>query len=504
VVDPSPANLEATKAVGEETQVSAIPISNPASVEHLSLGDYRLRRRLGRGSQGEVWLAEDSLGRRVAVKRLSAPGDSSRPQREEQALKLYQGLADEPHLLRVFHVGRTDAGLFYSMELADTLEHVDEAACVPLSLEQLLSNSGAIQAEEAKSIITQVLAGVAALHAKGLLHRDVKPSNILRVNGVWKLADIGLITEDRTEVTALGTVEFMPPNGAIDRSSDLYACGRVLYCMLTGLPARSFPTLPKSLLANASPLTRALNAAVNRACALEPKSRFQAAAEFKAALDVPRHTWRGRHRWKAALALIALAAFVGWGTHRSFQPQASTVESSAPWRSLFDGQRIAEWEKPEPNQGTWYVDDGAIRCVRDGQYKLLRLNQSFGPGTLRVVASPDHDGARFGIRYAGDQPGGGPLFMVMGDKYTWLKGQRATYPPDQPGNWFSFPGPIPAAGEKVVLEVEWGPTRHQLRANGQILYNLPPSSLGGPLMLHVWADDSATFRRVEYRPLATD
>lgn len=99
---------------------------------------------------------------------------------------------------------------------------------------------------------------MAALHARDLLHRDIKPSNILRVNGVWKLADIGLLTEDRTEVTALGTVEFMPSNGDIDRTADLYACGRVLYCMLTGLPARSFPTLPKSVLSDTSSEVRAL------------------------------------------------------------------------------------------------------------------------------------------------------------------------------------------------------------------------------------------------------
>jgi hypothetical protein len=465
-----------------------------------ALGDFMLLNRIGRGSQGEVWLAEDSLGRRVAVKLLFTSSHSLTRNREEAALRLYQGLSEEKHLLRVLHVGKSENGLFYSMELADSDETFDGSALVPMSLSQLLSKRGSLGGEDSKRIISDILDGVAALHAKGLLHRDIKPSNILRVGGIWKLGDIGLITEDRTEVTALGTVEFMPPNGAIDRSSDLYACGRVLYCMMTGLSARSFPTLPKSLLADTSPVVRALNAAVNRACALDPKHRFQLAADFKAALADPQRTWSRRRKWTVALAACSLIALTGWGIHGLRQTELSAVGNSASWQPLFNGTSMVGWTKPEPHHGTWRVEDGAIRCNRDGEYKLLRLDQDLGPGTLRVVASPDHENARFGIRYACDQPGGGPLFMLMGNKYTWLRGHQDAFPPDQPGNWFSFPGPIPKPGEEVVLEVEWGQTRHQLRANGRVLYDLPPMDKGGPMMLHVWADDSAAFRSVEYQP----
>lgn len=232
-----------------------------ASVE--TLGDFRLLHLIGKGSQGEVWLATDLLGRRVAVKRLTISSGSVTPHREEEALRHYQGLSNERHLVRVFHVGKTEGGLFYSMELADVVDADNDDCPVPVSLAYLLRTVGAMSTNEAKGIISEVLDGVAALHARGLLHRDIKPSNILRVDGTWKLADIGLITEDRTEVTALGTVEFIPPNGRIDKTADLYACGRVLYCLLTGLPARSFPTLPKSVIAEWSPQTRALNSAVS-------------------------------------------------------------------------------------------------------------------------------------------------------------------------------------------------------------------------------------------------
>ncbi len=477
-----------------------VTVAGSATLKPGKFGDYLLLQLLGKGSQGEVWLAQDSIGRNVAVKQLSGFQESKQVHREVQALKLYQGLSDEPHLLRVLHIGTSDAGVFYSMELADSLKSEGGKEYVPMSLAHQLSSTGAMSAEISRQIIVEVLDGVAALHSRGLLHRDIKPANILRVNGVWKLADIGLLTEDRADVTALGTLEFMAPNGDIDKKSDLYACGKVLYCVLTGLPARSFPTLPQTVLSNPSQLVQTLNAAVNRACALDPVNRFDTATEFKAALDTPPRRVIAREHWLGIATACTIVAITSWGVLKNQQSSSETSVSTAQWQVLFNGVSIGEWDKPEAIHGTWIVKDGAIQCVRDDAYKLLRLKQDFGPGTLRVVVSPDHDGARFGVRYACDQVGGGPLFMVMGDKYTWVKGYQKAYPPDQPGNWFSFPGPIPAPGQDVVLEVEWGPKRHQLRANGQVLYDLPPSDAGGPVMLHVWAGDSATFRKVEYRP----
>lgn len=459
------------------------------------LGEFRLIDRIGSGAQGEVWLAEDSIGRRVAVKRLWGSSGSAKPNREEEALRLYQGVSNDANLLRVLHVGRCGSGLYYSMELADLVESTDGSP-VPMTLMQLIESTGAIAADESARILTQVLNGVAAVHAKGLLHRDIKPSNILRVAGTWKLADIGLMTEDRTEVTALGTLEFMPPNGRIDRTADLYSCGKVLYCMMTGQSARSFPTLPKALLATDSARIRVLNAAVNRACEPNPARRFQSVAEFRSAIEDSgvRRFPLGRLLGIAAACMMLVA--VGWGALRGGRKS----EAVPAWEKIFNGEDIEGWGSPFAKQGSWSVDDRGIRCVRDSEYKLLGPKQSYGPGTLRVVASPDHDGARFGVRYACDQPGGGPLFMVMGDKFTWLRGNKELFDPQEPGNWFSFPGPVPRAGEDVTLEVEWGPGKHQLRANGRVLYDLPPTQFVGPMMLHVWAGDSATFRSVEFQP----
>jgi serine/threonine protein kinase len=107
--------------------VSEQPQPPPAQ----ALGDFILLNRIGGGSQGEVWLAEDSLGRRVAVKLLFTSSHSLTRNREEAALRLYQGLSEEKHLLRVLHVGKSENGLFYSMELADSDETFDGSALVP-------------------------------------------------------------------------------------------------------------------------------------------------------------------------------------------------------------------------------------------------------------------------------------------------------------------------------------------------------------------------------------
>ena len=89
----------------------------------------------------------------------------------------------------------------------------------------------------------QLLAGLASLHAAGMVHRDVKPANCLFVGGQLKLADFGLLTEAHPLVSRLGTQKYMPPDGRMDMRADVYAAGLVIYEMLSGLPVDDFPRL---------------------------------------------------------------------------------------------------------------------------------------------------------------------------------------------------------------------------------------------------------------------
>lgn len=167
-------------------------------------------RLLGKGAVGEVWLAHDAADRKVALKRIPIDHHHcrSRHKRELAALQLLANELDEQSsLIQIFHVGLTDDELWYTMELADFVVDIDEV----LTLEKAISSAIRLSASDALDAVKHLLEGVCGLHEAGVVHRDIKPSNILSVGGQWKLGDIGLLAEERTEMTAVGTPEFIPP-----------------------------------------------------------------------------------------------------------------------------------------------------------------------------------------------------------------------------------------------------------------------------------------------------
>jgi serine/threonine protein kinase len=136
---------------------------------------------------------------------------------------------------------------------------------------------------EAVQIGIALADSLAHLHERGLVHRDIKPSNIIFVGGQPKLADIGLVTRIATnprDVSFLGTRGYIPPEGPGTPSADIYSLGKVLYEVYTGLDREQFPSLPTSLLEAPGPGLAALNQVVLRACELDPRQRYQSAAEF--------------------------------------------------------------------------------------------------------------------------------------------------------------------------------------------------------------------------------
>lgn len=489
------------------------------------IADYAMLRRIGAGAYGDVWLARDAVGKHVAVKTIDRGRLAliSRTNREERAVGILRtNLPEHPNVIRIHHVGNSGPHLYYVMDLADDLNasadatpHVrhDPGGYCPHTLADDLARRGAIPIDESIAIIRQILVAVAFLHEHGVIHRDIKPSNILRIGGVWKLADIGLLAPEATLMTTVGTPDFMPPNGAMDRSADSYALGKTLYCMFTGLPPRSFPTIPKAILA--SPLKWAaseLNDVVNRACHPQPAKRFQSVGEFTAALDAAEARIAGgvkngprqrRIAWVAAAtaAVATVVATYTWYTPPPRRPGTSDNPAQvAPnvFSRLFNGQDLSGWHKERPFHGNWAVRQGRLTCERTAEFKKLTSDQSFGAGTYRVTVIPGHEGARIGIGYV--QPYG-PLFMLMGDKYTWMRGDKSLFPSSDSGNWLSFPGPIPKPGEAVVMEVEYGPAKVILRVNGTTLQEITGEAGMGRLCLHVWGDDAGSFKDIEFRPI---
>ncbi len=204
----------------------------------LIAGRYRLSEPIGRGGMGEVWRAYDeSLARDVAVKLLlpqdSDPTATSRFRLEAQTA----ARIDHPNVVGVRDFGEYDTRLFLVMELV----RGD-------SLATTLVRSGALPAERVARIAAQAAAGLAAAHRQGIVHRDIKPGNLLLdADGTLKIGDFGIarfLDDPGAALTAtgqiVGTSLYLAPERALGQpagpASDVYALGCVLYQLLTGRP----------------------------------------------------------------------------------------------------------------------------------------------------------------------------------------------------------------------------------------------------------------------------
>lgn len=288
---------------------------------------YSLVRRIGSGGFGTVWLARSQTGIWRAVKVVASPSPTDREvfRRELSGVTRFQAATlGQPTQLAILHVEADDAqGLLrYVMELADDASGAtafDPASYVPLTLKELRLRRGRLPVAEVARIGVHVARGLAFLHSKGLLHRDVKPSNIILVGGVPKLSDLGLVTSSETAVTRIGTQGYVAPEGPGTALADLYSLGLVLFELATDQPTSQFPCLPPDL--PSWPDARdfsALNDILLRACAREPSARHASANDLAddlaaclsgrsiTAIDAARRRWKRR----GLTALGALAASV--------------------------------------------------------------------------------------------------------------------------------------------------------------------------------------------------
>jgi len=199
-------------------------------------GRYRLERKLGAGAMAEVWLATDTqLGRLVALKRLRADADPVRFEREAHAV----ASLSHPNIARLFDYG-SEEGRPYMV-----FEHLPGG-----TLEDRLATGEPLDDSEAQTIATEIAAGLAHAHERGLVHRDLKPTNIVfDEEGRARITDFGIArmsgADTLTEAgTLVGTAAYMSPEqasgGTITPASDVYSFGVIVFRMLTGrLPFES-------------------------------------------------------------------------------------------------------------------------------------------------------------------------------------------------------------------------------------------------------------------------
>ncbi|MFI6363508.1 serine/threonine-protein kinase [Nocardia sp. NPDC050630] len=256
-------------------------------------GHYRLDRLLGSGGTGQVWLARDTVAdRTVALKVLAcshAADPTCRLRFTREARLAAQ--APGPHRVPIHDFGELDGRLYIDMEF---IEGTDVSA--------LLRESGPLDPARAVAIIAQTAMALDAMHRVGLVHRDVKPSNIMvGPTGFVHLIDFGIAHRiDQPAITAhgnvVGTLAYMAPerfDGIADARADQYSLGCVLYECLTGQRPFGNVDSPQQLRAHlltAPPSAATLNPAVpasldtviTRAMAKDPNQRYSSAGEFAA------------------------------------------------------------------------------------------------------------------------------------------------------------------------------------------------------------------------------
>ncbi len=250
----------------------------------------------GRGAYGNVWLARRADGEWFALKviyRSNFAADSDSYEREFEGINAYKTVSGEhPGLLRVDLVSEKTGGYFYyAMELGDSLEpdwQKNPSNYKPCDL----AGKRARAAERRLSISESVHIGLVLtealgfLHQRGLTHRDIKPQNIIFVNGRPKLADFGLVKRVRLpeEIkTIVGTPGYMPPPpeppGTLQ--ADIYALGMVLYVISTGRDAAFFPEIATVLMnTGASADFLMLNAIILKACHARLDCRYASTIEM--------------------------------------------------------------------------------------------------------------------------------------------------------------------------------------------------------------------------------
>ncbi len=258
-------------------------------------GRYRIERKLGAGGMADVYLAEDQeLGRRVAIKILNDrhAADDSFIERFRREAKNAAGLS-HPNIVSIYDRGEAEGTYYIAMEYLDGR-----------SLKELIVGRGPAPIKITIDYARQILAAVGFAHKHGIVHRDIKPHNVLvGPEGRLKVTDFGIARSGASQMTEvgsiIGTAQYLSPEQArgapVDQTSDLYSVGVVLYEMLTGqvpftgdtpleIAMKHLSEVPKPPSELRPEVPHDLDSVVLRALAKDPSERYQSAEEMDADL----------------------------------------------------------------------------------------------------------------------------------------------------------------------------------------------------------------------------
>jgi serine/threonine-protein kinase len=265
-------------------------------IDTLFDGRYRIQRKLGAGGMADVYLAEDQeLGRRVAIKILNNrhANDAQFIERFRREAKNAAAL-NHPNIVSIYDRGEAEDTYYIAMEFLDGR-----------TLKELIISRGAAPINVAIEYARQILSALRFAHRHGIVHRDIKPHNVLvDGEGRVKVTDFGIARAGTSQMTEtgsiVGTAQYLSPEqargGEVDPRSDLYSLGVVLYELLTGktpfdgetpveIAMKHLSTAPKPPSKLRPDIPPDLDMVVMRALAKTPDDRYQSADEMEADLE---------------------------------------------------------------------------------------------------------------------------------------------------------------------------------------------------------------------------
>jgi beta-lactam-binding protein with PASTA domain len=313
-------------------------------IDTLFDGRYCIVRKLGTGGMANVYLAEDQeLGRSVAIKILD-----DRHAADEQFVERFRREAknaaslSHPNIVAVYDRGEAEGTYYIAMEFLDGR-----------TLKELLVRFGTPPVKIAIGYTRQVLSALAFAHKYGLVHRDIKPHNVLvDAGGHVKVTDFGIARSEASQMTEagsiIGTAQYLSPEQArgapVDQRSDIYSVGVLLYELLTGavpftgdtpveIAMKHLSAVPEPPSKKRPDVPRGLDLAVIRALAKDPADRYQSAEEMDAELARIEQGFRVSDETADA----ATAVLAGAGIDTTAVRKAPVVTSGAYRRPPYDG-----------------------------------------------------------------------------------------------------------------------------------------------------------------------
>ena len=358
-------------------------------IDTLFDGRYWIVRKLGTGGMANVYLAEDQeLGRSVAIKILD-----DRHAADEQFVERFRREAknaaslSHPNIVAIYDRGEAEGTYYIAMEYLDGR-----------TLKELIVRFGTPPVKIAIGYTRQVLSALAFAHKYGLVHRDIKPHNVLVDSGGHvKVTDFGIARSESSQMTEagsiIGTAQYLSPEQArgapVDKRSDIYSVGVLLYELLTGgvpftgdtpveIAMKHLSAVPEPPSKKRAEVPRGLDLAVVRALAKDPEDRFQSAEEMDAELARIEQGFRVSDETADA----ATAVLAGSGIDNTAVRNAPVVTTGAYGRPPYGGYQPPVKRRPK---WPWLLAVLALAGVAALVWFLVRPAVTHhGPNFVRV------------------------------------------------------------------------------------------------------------------------